>query len=857
MEPSFFQFGQRSRCLFTPAAWCDLFNPASPVGTLDFLCNTTAQRVAVVLPSPPGDAGRLWDSVFERIAAVWEDRRIGFRCERVSVEAWTSQQPCAACTMVRTAQVVILEAQPGNQRAASFRDLALLSFGTLKSYKEAFKDDKLPNKKLVFISCGPALLPPHYSTLFDVLDYADASGRPDLDQLQRQMLAVARSATLFAPAPAISIRFDGAPDPNEKPRAAAPAAPSGVDIVILEQTAAEPAGAAAPADMGAAVREVISRVKVLDTVANPLSGRFEYKAVTEALKLIDESRFRDAILVLNGASEVEEPELRSVRKGMVMDCLDRMAPAEIVTELFAGDLLLKSVSLTGWSEASVAGATVLVATLTVWSVDLRDLIGNPVQVWLFDELRADEIRELGERLRRTRGTAAFLVSRSRSAEEVPVGVLVSQFSEAASPVHLIELRLDELKRLISDRAPVVEYLHLQVEEHLLDVSQLYSKNPERVVSRNGEFFGRQILIDRLIESLVNSDNFVVYGLRRAGKTSLVRRLELINKLEDHVIVVVDLYSPYPPENADELYYRVALAVRETLEKKYPPAKYPVSVFPMLDLKRFEFFRLDPKSPPGAFKNCFVKDLGDQLFELGSSSTLKFQKLILLFDEFQGIIPDAVTDYAGIAGHDDFLAQLRTLLNHSQLMVGMVGYGPVLEREFRNHNCHLYNQMQLLPLGMLTLEECAEMVRSLGGKRVAWTDDSIEAVFHASGGDPRLTKYLCAEILAVSPRSTSGRSVENDDVQRGIDSLLRDGTKKAKLLLDEFDFFALYFPNEAGWLEQIAKQTTLGQRTELGWEDGRQKLVDYGLLDADGTAGWLRSGLLHRALQERLRNFPRR
>jgi hypothetical protein len=849
MEPSFFQVNQRSRCFFTPDSWCDLFDSTSPVGPLEFLCNTTAQRVAVVLPSPPGEAGRLWDSVFSRIAAVWEDRRIGFRCERVNAEAWTSQQPCPACTLVRTAQVVILDVQPGNQRAASFRDLAISAFGMLKGYKEAFQADRLPRRKIICMHCGPALLPPHYATLFDVLDYADAQGRPDLDKLQQQMAAIAHSATLFDAAPAISIHFDNPPAADDKPAVSdTPVAPPGVDIRILGESAAPVEEPAAPAAMGVVVREVRDRLKFLDTLSNPVSGRYEYKAVTEALALIKESRFIEAIHVLNAASDGDEPEIRSARKGMVMECLDNITPAEIVTEFFASDPMLKtSLSLSTWNNARLMGSTVGIASLSVWASDLRNMLGARVNVWLLDELQADEVKTLGQELKAAGGGAALLVSARSSAQVFPVGVLVAQFREDTPAAHLIELRLDDLKRQISDRAQVLDYLRLQVEEHLLDVAQLYRKSSERLVFKDNEFFGREELIDSLIRHFVDGNSFAVFGLRRSGKSSLLHRLELINKLDDHLIALIDL--TIPPDSADELYYRVATGIRTTVESKYPPAIYPKSVFPTLDVKRLDLFRLDPESSAGTFRNCFVKDLGELLSGLAASK-IKFQKLILLFDELEKIIPDEITENRGIDEYRHFLAQLRALLNHPRLMVGMVGYGPLLEQEFRDHDGPLYSQLQLLPLGMLTREECSKMVRSLGGARVDWTDASLEAVFHATGGDPRFTKYLCAEILSVRPRPNRGRGVGITEVQLGVDSLLTSVDMRQRLLR-QLTAFARFYPGEAGLVEQIASEAVPDAGVDIGWEDGRRRLIDYALIEARGRSARLRCGLLHRVLRERM------
>src|SRR5579864_921711 len=845
MDASFFQLNRRSRCLFTPDSWCDFFNPASPVGPLEFLCNTTPQRVTVVLPTPPGEAGHLQDRIFASIAAVWEDRRIGFLCERVSVEAWTAQQPCAACTLVRTAQVIILDAQAGNQRAGSFRDLATTSFGMLKNFKETAQAVNLPSKRVIFISCGPAPLPPHYASLFDVLDYADAAGQPDLDHLQRQMLAIARSATLFELAAPISIQLDGQPATGGEDGATAMAGPAEVLINILEEAASPPPPASTPAT-AQVVRHLASQLKVIDSI-KPVSERFEYETVKRAVELIDESRFVDAIHELN-CSEVEEPELRSIRKGMVMDCLDRMDATAIVTELFAtGPLLARSVSLSGWSEARVAGSTTPVPTISVWAADRCGQIANRVQARLLADLQAEDMRCLRDLLQGAGGTVALLVP-VKSTEEFAVGPRLAQYREGDPAIHLIELRFDEIKRQIIERTEGLDYLHSQVEEHFLDAADLYRKAINQPVFRDGDFFGRKSLIESLKSSLTNGNNFAIFGLRRAGKSSLLRRLELVNKLEDHVIVRVDL--AVPPDSADDLYYRLALAIRETLESKYPPAAYPASVFPELNLKRLELFRLDPESSPGALKKCFVKDLGELLSDLGKSSEIKFQKLILLLDEIESILPDETIEARGTDGYRVFLAQLRHLLNHSRLMVGMVGYGPVLEREFRDHDCPLYSQLQLLPLGMLTQEECSDMVRSIGRKRVHYADESLATIFEASGGDPQLTKYLCAEVLGARPRPTRGRSVDGADVRKGIDSLLTSSDRQAQLLA-EFETFARYFPAEAGLVEEIAGGTAPGERVEITWEDARRKLTDYGLLVAEGKSCALRIGLLHRVLCARL------
>ena len=845
MATRFFEPNERSRCLFTPTSWCNPFNHQMPSGPLDFFCDIEAQWVAVVLPSPEGADGELWDRIFQRIRDVWEDRRIGFQCARVEPAALTEEQPCGACDLVRRAQVVIVDVNGGDPRAASFREMAAASREVSFQLKaNSPGPTPIPYKKVILISDGDPGLPPFIERLFDLVDYSGADGEPDLAKLTERMEAIARDPEMFTQEETIVFdeeevappKAPGDPPPatgNEPSRRPEPADEPLPDdaIQILDES---PVDRPRTTAQGAPEREFRQAVDMLTETVLGLEER--PNPLKRAEELFGAKEYLQALRILEGAGELHDPNLESKRQAQVADCLDALPAREVVSHFFATTSSKNQgrLKLGEWH-----GGRVAEAQLKLEDIDLRDRFrASSIPLYLFDRLEGSDLQPLYDGL--SSGSdpvpAAILLS-DQEGDDIPVDLEIARFQEDPRPVHFFVLRLPELKRLIREAGDGLGYFLKRVEDHFNTKTNFYSQGLHRVVSEDGEFFGRTRLVRELVSRLKSGDSFAVLGLRRSGKTSLLRRLERVNQLASHLIVIVDVEAA-APTRIEHLYYYIAKKLRRAVEEKYPPTTFQIDRFPALDLDSYELFTLDPNAPQSDYLRCFTDSLEGLMASLQKSPDLGFEKLMLIFDEIENILPGSPARPDGLEEYRDFLGQIRAL-NQAQngFMFAMVGFGPLLLREQASHGAPLFSQIDLLPLGMLSETECNELVETIGRKmKVYYKPESLSEIYQLSGGDPRWTKFLCSEIF--KERGSTSGWVSPEDVLAGLARFLRSERTQHRLggILEALEDLC---PLEAQILSCLARKVALGR--PAGAEDLRRWLIEEGALGTSATAEGLRRG----------------
>src|SRR4051794_32495473 len=103
---AFFVPGQKSNCIFHVAESCDLFHYSAPAAIPEFF-DVVPFTMAVFLADgshPP----EVLDRIYQTIAGVWQDRKVGFACERIPYSEISTHKPCEACRAARRAQAVVI-----------------------------------------------------------------------------------------------------------------------------------------------------------------------------------------------------------------------------------------------------------------------------------------------------------------------------------------------------------------------------------------------------------------------------------------------------------------------------------------------------------------------------------------------------------------------------------------------------------------------------------------------------------------------------------------------------------------------------------------------------------------------------
>lgn len=819
MPENFFEPGKKSHCLFTPDLWCDVYEPNVPFAPFPFLCDVVPQTVAVIIPAPSGKAGDVWNRVYETIARVWQDRTIGFHCKRVPPESWTDARPCDACSAVREAQVVVLDYQGGDLRAAGFRELAATSTASLQFVKTLEPLAPAPTKRVILISSGPIAPPPHYQKIFDWIDYTGENGQPDFEKLAKGMETVAREGLFQAAEP---LRFDLAEFENEPLPADVPAdVPEGASpadeddllssVRVLGETPVSAASTRREADT--------EPVAVLDD-AEDLAARGEYVAAMEALR-----------------DQVNTPETEAQRRRNERDWIARMSTRELTEVYFRGLTARHRMrhELSPWRGEPPS------AQLQLHGDDLMKLLGAEVTIYTCERLDAAAAAEVRRQLPARPGGSSVLVV-ADACEPAACGSFAAMHAQRVWQIHGSDVRRWALAR----KSPM-DGLRERLRGGYRRPDDLFLRGLHGPVWTGGAFFGRRKLLEQLERSLQSGDGFVLHGLPGVGKTSVLWRLSRLSELAaGHLPVLVDLRGHAHEPSA--VYVRTVRAVRQAATARYSPQLRDLAAVDPL-------FALSASATAEAYRGRFAAGLKALAKAIGRIDP-RFRRITLLFDDVESIVS---------AESQVFFSQIHDLMQEGSITIGLIGASISFQQQLESASSPLPG-MQGRAFFAQGLEpgECAEMVRSLGHRMYGYFDDeAVERIALSSGGHPLLVRYLCSlffEELFQDDGAVPNAIVTGEAVRRGAEQAVA-ATNVRRWLERIYGELSQQLSASADLLQVIAHESRAGeavdhavieqraQLTPLGIERSFQSLTDLGLIDnADGEVR-PRIGLVNRWLQQ--------
>lgn len=299
-----------------------------------------------------------------------------------------------------------------------------------------------------------------------------------------------------------------------------------------------------------------------------------------------------------------------------------------------------------------------------------------------------------------------------------------------SPFVLLPIDLSFLKEAVA-LGKESRTLHFYLDKHLGKGYNPYDvRDP---VSDAISFFGREGLTDELSTILKVGHRVGLYGIHKMGKSSVLQRLR--NKIEFPVAYIYLRKN----DNLSGIYRRILDAWTLEMRVKYgyviPP--FPDdAIFTQVDFEKAAFGILNK-----------VKEIG------------KEPQIAVFLDEIEAIVPFTVGDETTLNVYLTLMDCLRGLQHETgQLALLVAGIYPSLGRvnyfwgEQKNPMHQVITERFLPPM---SAEDCEIMVRSLGEQiRVNYDQETVDYIFHASGGHPFLARQLCS--LAVEQHNDSGQ-----------------------------------------------------------------------------------------------------
>jgi len=247
-----------------------------------------------------------------------------------------------------------------------------------------------------------------------------------------------------------------------------------------------------------------------------------------------------------------------------------------------------------------------------------------------------------------------------------------------------------------------------------------SENPYQAFpddDRLAPFAGRQAELTRLDHYLKEpaTDYALIYlGQRRKGKTALLRRFDTIFQ-EPYIGAYLPLSNLDLQTEADLL-----RAIVEAIAYYLTRRDYTASRIPVMD------------EEPADWRGWITHTWLPEIIHI----IRPHRKLVLLFDDA----------HHWLAAEDDSFVFFHSLLrDHPQLKLVMTMNAAAEDR--LGLMAPLFNPAHTLRLTNLTLEECRWLLQSPSAGRYTITEDSILAVYRASGGHPQLAQRFAYHIYA--------------------------------------------------------------------------------------------------------------
>lgn len=294
-----------------------------------------------------------------------------------------------------------------------------------------------------------------------------------------------------------------------------------------------------------------------------------------------------------------------------------------------------------------------------------------------------------------------------------------------------------------------------------------------------KFFGRKALLQELKDDIANQRVSGIFGLRKSGKTSVLRQIGQLLGSTSRITVFIDLeVLPSPPEDPTEIFIKaLATRIRTNLSDHKTIAK---------KLERV----LEYPAPEA---------LREALEDVLSALSKKGKSLVLLLDEIEFLTPADQIDIAegSFAGIAQTLGVLRSLVqgtdNFTFLLSGLTNNILESGRLYGRPN-PLFSWAKARYVGPFSQAEADELATAIGARMgIEIEKSALKALYDGSGGHAYLYRNLASVVVAELPVVTFRRVIKHSDV---LHQLIPWKRSIAGNLEEIFGHLQRYYPNES-------------------------------------------------------------
>jgi len=255
------------------------------------------------------------------------------------------------------------------------------------------------------------------------------------------------------------------------------------------------------------------------------------------------------------------------------------------------------------------------------------------------------------------------------------------------------------------------------------------------------FFGRDKQLAQVRDAISMGTCIGVFGLRKVGKTSLLKEAQRKALEAGNIVAFIDLLTlPDGVADASWIYWKIASQLAEQC-----PRLGIHNIRWQLGGKFSNFLEIPAGFP---IPLAFDADLGSILRALRLSALNPNPKVVVLLDEIERLLPNE-QGKVGFTGYFDFLGYLRGMAQQSSdFVVVVTGANAAVAEvgQFAGRDNPVFNFFSEMYLPLLQPEECDLMIQSLGrGMGLRFNDAALHQIYELTGGHPFFARHLCSYI----------------------------------------------------------------------------------------------------------------
>lgn len=344
------------------------------------------------------------------------------------------------------------------------------------------------------------------------------------------------------------------------------------------------------------------------------------------------------------------------------------------------------------------------------------------------------------------------------------------------------------------------------------------------------FFGRRGLLRELREDILEGKIVGIFGLRKSGKTSVLKQIQRSVANDSVVSVLIDLerFAQPPVDSTSDIIEKLRSKLIDALRKNGSRIDELTSLPARPGLMEFE-----------AALERLLQKLEKQNI-----------RVLVMLDEVEYLTP-AIPGVDIVDGEPQAISQLLSILrslsqeasNFSILLSGLTSAIIESGRLYRRPN-PLFAWAIPRYLGPLAEDDAAELARTVGSKMaVTFSQGAIDNIFEASGGHAFLHRTLCSLVVSKLPIADHYREVTSSLVQGS----LREWNSTHRGTIEEMlDHIRRYYPDESSLLELLHEDPEGFGSLIVSEEVAIRRLVNLGLAE-ESVHGYRVSALMELVL----------